>query len=346
MFPQIKNGKSYIVKRISIEEDPQLKKTIEESFTNPNEFFNFYPLSKRVIFGSRPQGPRYDQNDVLVPYSIVGNPKYLRKGGKGNDSKNTSYFSQSKMIQTKEEKKQMNLITDAQLASIYSHCKEKIECNKTMNNEFLKTIPPIMTDKIQKPLLLQQRVLNDVTKNLSFRKKFEGKLAKSINRGEKDLLIARSDAFRMKKERMEFVMNNENYDLRYGMNSWMMGLRRPNNFVGLRKGFMNFGTDTAPFWGPVKEQMPIVTETITNPSCDNEKILYDSTIVTAYMNTCPNFKSQLEKKNDLLELKIEGKDLLQFEEENAKLVKGKKKLNIWKYNDEFTKSMKICEKWN
>lgn len=345
MFPQVKNGKNYIVKRLPVDQEDTLKSVISESFTNPSEFFNFYPKENRVIFGSKPQGPRYDQNDVLIPYSVVGNPKYLKKGGKGNDSRNTSYFSQSRIMQPKEDRKQMNQITDAQLTSIYSHCKEKIEFNKRKNNEFLKAIPLIMNDKIKKPLLLQQRVLNDNIKNLTFRKKFTNKLAKSINRGEKDLLMARSDAFRMKKERMEFMTNNLNFDLRFGMNTWMMGLRKPKNFVGLRKGFMNYGTDSAPFWGPFKEQIPVVIETISNPLCENENLLYESSIVTEFIKTCPNFKWQSEKTNELLELKIEGKDLLEFEEENAKLVKGKKKLNIWKYNDDLTKSMKIVEKW-
>ena len=55
-------------------------------------------------------------------------------------------------------------------------------------------------------------------------------------------------------------------------------------------------------------------------------------------STYRSFKNSLQR-NNLFSLEVKGKDLLQFEQDNAKMLKGKKIMSTPSYNKEMKKSI-------
>ena len=53
----------------------------------------------------------------------------------------------------------------------------------------------------------------------------------------------------------------------------------------------------------------------------------------------------MNKTMNMIDLEIKGRDLLKVEEENVKLLKGKKKLVHLKYDKESLRDINIIENW-
>lgn len=68
-----------------------------------------------------------------------------------------------------------------------------------------------------------------------------------------DLLLNKSEFYRQKKEIRESVESSRPLDQRYGFHSWIMSLRRPEDFKGTRFVHINIGSNERPVWRMVKE---------------------------------------------------------------------------------------------
>ena len=71
--------KTLVVNKISPGSNLKIENEVKNLFDNPNTFLQLPSDSKLpFVVGRRLQGPRYDLEDKLIPYSIVGNPKFLK----------------------------------------------------------------------------------------------------------------------------------------------------------------------------------------------------------------------------------------------------------------------------
>ena len=127
-------------------------------------------------------------------------------------------------------------------------------------NDFLYNIPK----ETKKILNNQENALNLNQKYKSEKGLLERVLSNRSKKSYGDLLINRTDTFRQKKEIKESYEEHKPLDQRYGNNTWVMGLRRPNNFKGLRYCYVNAGSDINPIWRKVKEIVK-VNEKISVP---------------------------------------------------------------------------------
>ena len=133
-----------------------------------------------------------------------------------------------------------------------------------------------------------------------------------------------------------------------------MSLRRPKNFHGVRRGFINVGTDKNPNFCQLQEKFPNITENIFNPKWikNYNKNYYLSTIsIFKENNEDYNHKFSktinfFNKTKGLMDLEIKGKKLIDVEEDMFKQIKGKKILNNIKYDREALKDLDIVENWN
>ena len=132
-----------------------------------------------------------------------------------------------------------------------------------------------------------------------------------------------------------------------------MSLRRPKNFHGVRRGFINVGTDKNPNFCQLQEKFPNITENIFNPKWmkNDYKNYFLSTKSFFKENNDdlnPKYKTIdfFNKTMNLMDLEIKGRKLIDVEENIFKQLKGKKILNNVKYDREALKDLDIVENWN
>ena len=324
--------------------------------------FNYLPF----VVGRRLQGPRYDLDDKLIPYSIVGNPKFLKNKTNinVNNSISRSLYSQQHSRSTMAKNNntidntKSSAMSDNQIKAIFSKCKYNIENNNIKKNDFLKTIPNSMNDYVIRPLLIQEKNLKLYKNNLNFQKRFNRNLIKRLYISTKNdpsesnrvNLLQESDNYITKTETLRYMaLNDKKINFGNGLQNWSMSLRRPKNFEGERRGYVNVGNDNKPYWIILREKYPNQFENIMNPNNINnefDKAMYKTQSFNKYITTFPNFKKFMNKTCDIWGLEVKGKNLLKAEEDNYKQLKGKtKRIVHLKYDKESMKDLNICENW-
>jgi hypothetical protein len=364
--------KTFYITKVAPSQSKSVSKEVNSLFEDPSTFLRLPGESKRhFIVGKKLCGPRYDTDDQVIPYSIVGNPKIFKK--KNLNANISSIHSQSKFTGRPDPNiVNSNIITDNKLDELFTRCRDNIESNSTYTNDFLLSIPSNKDETVKKPLMLQQRTLENFSSNNRKLQMISDKIRKKIYNGNfisarsnyrdyhkqthyyypiknKDLLIDSGDKFRMKKETMEYVQNNADFHTRYGQYHWMIGLRRPKNFNGIREAYINIGNLNRPVWCTIREKLPIINETVVNPykSNETERLLTESEGMKSYMKTSPSLMTFMNKTMNMVNLEIKGKNLLQVEEENAKLLKGKKKRLLHMKDDkDMKKELNFVENWH
>jgi hypothetical protein len=363
--------KTFRVTKISPLSSITVAKEVTSLFEDPSTYLRLPGETKtHFVVGKKLSGPRYDLDDQIIPYSIVGNPKIFKK--KNLNANISSMYSQNKMLNRPDPNAaNSNIITDKELDNIFIRCKDNIESNSTYSNEFLLSIPSIKEQTITKPLLLQQKTLEKYSINSKTSKDLSRKIKKKISKPNfrtsrnrsndfnymnmhtytspnRGLLMERYEQFRMKKETKEFTQKNADFATRYGKFHWMLGLRRPKHFNGIREAHINIGNTDRPVWCTIRESLPIINETIVNPyrSCNTDKEFIESDGMKTYMNSSPHILNFVDKTMNMANLEIKGKNLLQVEENNAKLLHGKKRLIHMKHFIDTVKDVNYVQNYN
>ena len=273
----------------------------------------------------------------------------------------------------KEEKKKKRLyienLTQTEICNIFNRSKKRINKNKSENlmnkKKLYKEIPKTMHQYIYEPLSQQEKALVYKEKYNDIIKKVENNISKSLqsrNKGKKNYndsnffennaynslnLIKNSGTdYRLKVEKNNFndKKNKQNLILNNHVQNWEMSLRRPKNFIGERREYLNVRTDQNPYWIVLTEKNPLEDEKIISPYMNykNKLTNYNNFYNTNYLKT---FSKQLNSisyennSNDKNILKIKGKKLIDIEENLAKQMKGNIKVIDLKYDSESIKDI-------
>ena len=359
--------KTLVVNKISPGSNLKIENEVKNLFDSPDTYLQL-PSDSKIPFvvGRRLQGPRYDLDDKLIPYSIVGNPKFLKNKTNinVNNSISRSLYSQQHSRSTMAKNNntidntKSSAMSDNQIKAIFSKCKYNIENNNIKKNDFLKTIPNSMNDYVIRPLLIQEKNLKLYKNNLNFQKRFNRNLIKRLYISTKNdpsesnrvNLLQESDNYITKTETLRYMaLNDKKINFGNGLQNWSMSLRRPKNFEGERRGYVNVGNDNKPYWIILREKYPNQFENIMNPNNINnefDKAMYKTQSFNKYISTFPNFKKFMNKTYNIWNLEVKGKNLLKVEEDNYKQLKGKtKRIVHLKYDKESMKDLNICENW-
>jgi len=401
------SNKTFFLSKIPKHTNPTIDENISSLFANPNTYLQLPEESKfSFVIGRRLKGPRLDENDNLIPYSIVGEKYYKKKKNFFNNSNNNENMSFNRSLVRNNTQKINNnnnsseYISDYQLKSIFNNYKENIEKNKfnnnnNNNNDLYQTInlpkcleKSLLTNKLN----IQEKNLDNYNNIQQFRKNF---IKKKIFKRHKNnnLLLNKSDNFRLKKESLNFLYNlnnkNNNKSNNYpnignGLQNWAMSLRRPKNFKGIRRGYVNVGNDIHPFWSKIQEKFPVINENIIIPSKNNNnkneiennsnfiftrtftenisRNMFNNTLSSFNNNnyynynltenndfskTNRNISINMNKTINLSKLDVQGKKLIDVEENIIKEMKGKKKKMVkFKYDRDMIKDLNIKEEWD
>jgi len=264
----------------------------------------------------------------------------------------------------KKKKENFTQLTRIEVFDIFNKSKNRISLNKNKNlhknNSLFKEIPKIMQQYITEPLSQQERSLKTIEKYYNLINKIENNIFKTLENKNKILknlsetknininnssnLIKNSGTeYRMKIEKInsEEKRKNPQLVLNNHLQNWEMSLRRPKNFIGVRKKYLNIRTDKNPFWFILTEKNPRENEKIVNPFYNNhlnKKMISKNLTQTSYekMNKLTN---NTNSYNDINNLEIKGKKLIDVEEKIVNQMTGNIKMIDLKYDREFTKDL-------
>lgn len=317
------HNKTLVLNKIDINTNTSIKKKIEELFTDPAKYFSIENEGHSVVIGRKQKIPRLDN---LRSYSIVGNTSlfpniYKRK----SYAKQNSLMSQTNLSVLHEKikkppKNTFEVISDIRINEIFDQFKYIKQKNKQNVNSFISDLNP----DIQKRLLFQEYSLK-VNEDLENKSEVIAKwVSKKSNKKQKELLMNRTDGFRVKKEVQDKLEDSKGFNEKFGVNSWVISLRKNEGETGKTFNYINMGSLKNPHWQLVKSEHPHLIETIRNPERFFDKDVMALTTNEHFRKTHSSFKLVTHQLDNM---KIIGKDLLQCEYENFKMLKGKKILH-------------------
>ena len=106
------DNKSLIVKKVKSNELGEITKKNNILFDDPNTFLQLpNETNFNYIVNKIPRGPKFDNNEKIIPYTIIGNPKYLKlnKYGYSNSSRSSRKTSFASKIKEPNLNRQNNI---------------------------------------------------------------------------------------------------------------------------------------------------------------------------------------------------------------------------------------------
>lgn len=408
-FDHIKNSKNktFVINKLKKDiKIPNLKQKINVLFNSPENYLKLAnETSFQFIIGKSPKGPRFNSDNKLIPYSVVGT---LVKKEQRNYTRLKTSVSISSSYSSKSVKKSTNILsksnvfnpiviqentsiedkmkkktyipnlTYTDIFNIYDKSRKRINKNKNgkleSENKLFKHIPKIMKQYINVPLSKQEKALKNNEKYNDIFNKVENKICKSIKEKRKRNLSNNNESKNYDSKlyntsnlirnsateyRLKIEKNNSNESkktpnlvLNNPIQNWEMSLRRPKNFVGKRREYLNVRTDKNPYWIVLTEKNPLEEEKIINPRIHiNTSKGVD---LKKFANTSSYFKQSSKQfdltlnvstSNDMNNLEIKGRKLIDVEEKMTNKMKGNIKLVDIKYDKESLKNIIFKENY-
>jgi hypothetical protein len=246
----------YIKTKIDLNSNENARKVIESKFNDPNRYLE---VDNKIIIG---KGSSSMGSERFKFIKLTTSPYKAKQDKKFNLQK-----TQTTMMKNSVHKGGTTtvVVNDKQLNEIYENCQEKI--SKSQVNDFFNHLDIKNKNDLSKILYSQERILNlhDVTEKKQ--KKIIDYIENKLKRKEKELLVNTIYSFRTKKEVYETIDKNIPFERKYGNNSWVMALRRPDVFTGARYGYINLRDAKNPYWQLIKEKSNEEVVTIKHPNC-------------------------------------------------------------------------------
>ena len=328
------------------------------------------PYSVVGYYLEKPQSKKVTRKNVLS--NSVSSKSLIRKNLKNSKTKiaQSNDINESSIKEEKKRKKTYREnVTYTEIYDIFNKSRKRINKNFIENlkykNNICKEVPKLMQQYINEPLSQQERALKNNEKYNNILKRIEKNISKSLknklinkkvynesicldkNKYYSSNLIQNSGIdYRTKIEKI--ILNDKkktpNLILNNHVQNWEMSLRRPRNFKGERREYLNVRTDKNPYWIILTEKNPFEEEKIINPNNNNNNKILLKTVSNNYdyKSIKPlDIKKIRSNTNDKINLKIKGKKIIDIEEKIANKMKGNIKMIDLKYDKESLKDLKI-----
>ena len=260
---------------------------------------------------------------------------------------NTSNLSKHKYSDNTDIYSNQRFIEDNELKKIYDDFRTLQQKNKKLKPSLstqdilddTETTNSNIKQSIERIFNSQEKTLNSYKKQTTQNKRIMKRISQQISKHITDLTMNQSNSYRMKKEIKSDLLDKINKHNKVFTNyDWELGLRRDSSM--LDKKYINCGSDKYPKWQmlilhPIKDK-----EIIRNPKYEGKAVMSmrDQKEISAilddnYLKKRITMKEVHEYKSSpsaalLDDLIVNGKDLITFEQENSKLIKGKKVLLV------------------
>jgi hypothetical protein len=338
----------------------KINKELDTLYNDPKYYFSNSLNGNEIIIGKKFSNMTYRNKIPLLRHKIIKRnfiKKLSTKMGfvskSSTNLKNLNSFNQRKSLKINQK-----YVDNDDLNRIYKNFSiiknEKINNSNSekKNNSQYNSISKI---EINKKIKYQENALKCYVKEKNNRNKIIKKILDLTNKDESNILINSSDEYRIKKEIKTQLEEEKNSCIQKSLYNWQTSLRFTNNYDD--NYYINIGVKQ-PYWQIIKNKNKInEKELIRNPSFNiktynnienNNNFSYSNS--TTNINTTL-FRKTFENSNsipktprrNLVQLCIKGKDLLTFESNNSKLLKGRKILHINNFKPDELKNYIIGE---
>ena len=279
-------NKSFLINKVKNFDTEDIIKKNNILFKDPNTFLKLPKETEfDFIINKIPRGPQYDLDDKLIPYTMVGNEKYIKKkkilGLFNSKSFNRDKFKSkskfSNVSRFNELKSGYNLITDKEIEEIFDNYKNKIKENKKKCKDLIdkNECSKLMKQFIDKNLNLQEKCLKkNEDNNIQFQnlkeninQKMRANINKKViknnnksyhenNSSHKDiqlsvgeLLMNSGEEYKLKNNNINFLSkNNSEFMLPEINQRWENSLRDSKNTIKLKTRMANFKLNNYFYW--------------------------------------------------------------------------------------------------
>ena len=309
-------------------------KQIYDSFNDPSQYFITPVQVGRNIeiknFDSIPKRRLTRKNDsAKIKKSSTRNDLSV------NDKSNITIKTNLNKQQLQNNNFQSNnyeLIDNIALKNIFDSFRKDISSkqnnrnlyddnnSKSFNQNIQQNLPIVVT----RSLNYQNKILNIKNINDKDVKKMAHFISKKINKSEKDLMINKVDLYKYKKEVLNEIADKKSNEDNNEQNNWNINLRKPENFKGVRKSYVNISNEFHPFWKVVIQKSPNIRELAIRPDFDLNNKEFKK--FTKNRNIQKNI-GKVKNLENLDCLSIKGKNLFDIEYKREMSTKGRKILH-------------------
>ena len=316
-------SKTYLISSLRNHKNKmKILKDVNNFFDNEDTYLN---VDSNIYVGKKPQGPRFNTDNEIIPYSYVGEEPHNLLHRNALKKPNSPIKKQNKVESIGQILKNNNgegdILEYESLQTLYSDIKKQTKLNKRRLNEELLTELP---DLIKERLKFQQKNLTKHKERNREYKIIENYLIKKTNKSREALLMTNIDSFQFKNAILNTINEKTPNDLKLGDYNWYFNLRRPKNFKGKRDCYINIRTNENPFWGRFFEKYP-------NPALKCRKPIMNKNYIKTFENnpylpSIPFGKNTLHKIGLMSDLIVKGKNLIDFEKKFESEIPGKKRV--------------------
>jgi hypothetical protein len=258
---------------------------------------------------------------------------------------------------------------NTEINNMFNRSRRRIIKNKSQNldnaNVLFKNIPILMKPYINVPLARQEKALKNSEKYNEIMTKIENKIEKSfkMKRKTKKNLYNESNNYESCLYNSSHLMKNSGIEYRNKIEksnsnekkktphlvlnnhiqNWEMSLRRPKNFFGERREYLNVRTDSNPYWVIIREKNPPEEEKIIYRQINNQTYrginTRNGSNNSNYKSYSKDLTNNASSANDMNNLEIKGRKLIDVEEQLKNKIKGKIKLTKFKYDRDSMKNI-------
>ena len=276
-----KKNKSFLLNRVKNYNTQDIAKKNKILFNDPNTFLKLPNETEfDFIINKIPRGPQYDLYNKLIPYTMVGNNKFIKmqkfQSAFGSKYFNRKSFDQKtkigKLTKNNVNKNEYNLITDKEIEEIFDNYKNKINENKNKHKDLIdkNECPKVMKQYIDKNLSLQEKCLKKNNDNAINFRNFKGKISQKMkidknfykkktksysenNSSNKDIHLSVGEVIMNSGEENKYKNQLKNlvdksvseFILPEVNQKWENSLRKDNS---IKKRMLNFKLHNHPYW--------------------------------------------------------------------------------------------------
>ena len=362
--------KVLIISKIQNNDIPKIKKHTKLLFNDPSNYLKLpSELDLKFVIGKKSKPKEQIENRHKAKKYTGNFAKLLAKRmTKIRSSKSVSSDIKKMFDLNKNINEDQKNLLKKKILNIFSKYRNIInnnESNEKENNiELCSEIPTFMKNYITDKLSKQEKALKCRNNYNSIFKKIEHNISKTMIKDNKssnndkktkknsehkhyetaNLFKNSINNYRNKIEAIKVndMKRKKNLRLDTNFRIWEKSLRRPKNFIGLRKSYLNASSDKRPLWIIATEKYPYEEEKIINPNISNSGI--QSSFKETFLESSNKLLSR-KRPNKIITLKkykslqIIGKKLIDFEETQADQLNGKIKILKYNYSHDSTKDL-------
>jgi hypothetical protein len=217
-LPNIKNlkfdkKKSLLIKKVSNEQEATKIKAEFEDASNYLRSDNNYSM----VNIKTKSGPRFDSNNKIIPYSVVGSPTIFENQFSSLFKSTGKSYSKliTNMNQNVERKlKNCQTINNDEVKGLIDNVEKRVA--KSEVNEFLSNVPIDLKRRIAK-----QENLFKIQKRKEIEEDgLSNRISKKSKKNLSQLLVNLNDSNKIKNEILDIVENKKRKLINYGTNEW------------------------------------------------------------------------------------------------------------------------------